>query len=165
MSGPSPEAEFEEFFLARGPALRRIAYVVVRDWHVADDVTQSAMTKLYRAWPRIRRESLEAYARRTVVNEAISAIRRPRREWPSADVPDTPAPEITDHGLDLDRALGLLAPQQRAIVALRFLDDLSVSEVAAALGVAEGTVKSQTSRGLATLRAHLPHLVLTEDLR
>jgi RNA polymerase sigma-70 factor (sigma-E family) len=161
---PSPaDAEFGEFFLARGPALRRTAYLIVRDWHVAEDVTQVALTRVHSAWRRIRPESLDAYARRAVVNAALSTLRRRRREWPAADVPETRAPETAESALDVDRALGLLAPQQRAIVALRFLDDLPVADVAAALGIAEGTVKSQTSRALATLRAHLPELVLTEE--
>lgn len=162
MKRPANERDFEEYFLARGPVHRRTAYMVVRDWHLADDVTQAAMTKLYLAWPRLRPETLDAYARRTVVNEAITTARR-RREWPTADLPDAGAPEVPDHGLDLDRALDLLSPQQRAIIALRFLDDHSVADVANALGVAEGTVKSQTSRAVATLRSHIHDLVLTED--
>lgn len=163
MKDPSPETEFEEFFLARGPTLRRTAYMIVRDWHLADDVTQNAMAKLYVAWSRVRRESIDAYARKAVVNEAISAARRSRRERPVPEVSDSGGVQATDNGLDVDRALGLLAPQQRAIVALRFLDDLPVAVVAQALGIAEGTVKSQTSRALTTLRTHLPDLVLTKE--
>lgn len=163
MTRPSPDTEFEEFFLSRGPSLRRTAYVVVRDWHLADDVVQVAMTRVYRRWSRLRPVSVDAYARRAVVNEAISAVRRPRREWPTAELPDRPAPVPVDDGADLGAALALLAPQQRAIVALRFLDDLPVAEVARALGIAEGTVKSQTSRALTTLRDHLPALALTEE--
>ncbi|TIC80454.1 SigE family RNA polymerase sigma factor [Nocardioides sp. GY 10113] len=164
MKRPSMEAEFEEYFLARGPTLRRTAYLVVRDWHVADDVTQAAMTKLYLAWPRLRVETIDAYARRTVVNEAISTARRGRREWPTSDLPEAGAPEPPDVGFDVGRALDLLSPQQRAIVALRFFEDHSVAAVADALGIAEGTVKSQTSRAISTLRAHLHDLVPTEEL-
>lgn len=160
---PPVDTEFADFFTARGPALRRTAYLVVRDWHVAEDVTQVAMTRVHRAWPRLRPETVEAYARKAVVNEALSALRKVRREWPSAVLPDIAADAGTEARLDIGQALALLAPQQRAVVALRFLDDLPVAEVADALGIAEGTVKSQTSRALATLRAHLPELVLTEE--
>ncbi|WP_309650070.1 SigE family RNA polymerase sigma factor [Nocardioides sp.] len=162
------EQEFSDFFLARGPALRRTAYLIVRDWHTAEDLTQQAFVKLYSAWPRVRRDSAEAYARKVVVNQCLSHLRRHRPEAPTEHLPDRTGPvdpAQQDSPLDLGAALALLAPRQRAIVALRFLDDLPVSEVAAALGIAEGTVKSQTSRALDTLRTHLPDLVLTEESR
>ncbi|MCD4526320.1 SigE family RNA polymerase sigma factor [Nocardioides sp. cx-173] len=158
------EQDFSEFFLARGPALRRTAYLIVRDWHTAEDLTQQAFVKLYAAWPRIRRESAEAYARRTVVNQCLSHLRRHAPEHPTEVLPERVQP--TGEGpLDVGRALALLPPRQRAIVALRFLDDLSVADVARTLSIAEGTVKSQTSRALDTLRTHLPDLVLTEEPR
>ncbi|MCD4534741.1 SigE family RNA polymerase sigma factor [Nocardioides sp. cx-169] len=158
------EQDFSEFFLARGPALRRTAYLIVRDWHTAEDLTQQAFVKLYAAWPRIRRESAEAYARRTVVNQCLSHLRRHAPERPTDVLPE-PVQPAADAPLDVGRALALLPPRQRAIVALRFLDDLSVADVAQTLSIAEGTVKSQTSRALDTLRAHLPDLVLTEEPR
>ena len=161
------EQEFSDFFLARGPALRRTAYLVVRDWHTAEDLTQQAFVKLYAAWPRVRRDSADAYARKVVVNQCLSHLRKHRPEAPTEHLPDTATTSPYDDGgrLDLGAALALLAPRQRAIVALRFLDDLPVADVAAALGIAEGTVKSQTSRALDTLRTHLPDLVLTEESR
>lgn len=159
------EQEFSDFFLARGPALRRTAYLVVRDWHTAEDLVQQAFVKLYAAWPRVRRDSVDAYARKVVVNQCLSHLRRNRPEAPTAHVPDAATTEAQETGLDLGAALALLAPRQRAIVALRFLDDLPVADVAAALGIAEGTVKSQTARALDTLRRHLPELVLTEEPR
>ncbi len=162
------EQEFSDFFLARGPALRRTAYLIVRDWHTAEDLTQQAFVKLYAAWPRVRRDSAEAYARKVVVNQCLSHLRRHRPEAPTDHLPDRPATAPADRHdgpLDLGAALALLAPRQRAIVALRFLDDLAVAEVAAALGIAEGTVKSQTARALGTLRSHLPDLVLSEESR
>ena len=157
------DEQFSEFFGARAPALRRTAYVIVRDWHAAEDVTQLGFARLYVVWPRIRPETLEAYARKVVVNEALDWL-RPRGRDPQAPAPpavgaNQPAPAP----LGVRRALGLLPAQQRAIVALRFLDDLPVAEVARVLDVAEGTVKSQTARALATLRARIPELVLTEE--
>jgi RNA polymerase sigma-70 factor (sigma-E family) len=157
------DEQFSEFFVARAPALRRTAYLIVRDWHGAEDVTQLGFARLYVVWPRIRPETLEPYARKVVVNEALGWLRRRRRDPLTAEVPDHPAPQPAEKALDLGQALDLLPAQQRAIVALRFLDDLPVAEVARVLDVAEGTVKSQTSRALATLRARLPQLVLTEE--
>ena len=157
------DEQFTEFFVARAPALRRTAYVIVRDWHAAEDVTQLGFARLYVVWPRIRTETLEAYARKVVVNEALGWLRRRRRDQPTDVVPEVAATTPTESPLDVGEALGLLPAQQRAIVALRFLDDLSVAEVADLLGVAQGTVKSQTSRALTTLRAHIPDLVLTEE--
>lgn len=153
------EREFTEFYAGSAAALRRTAYVVVRDWHVAEDLTQQAMAKLYVAWPRVRKETRLAYARRTVVNECLSHLRRRRPETPSETLPErvVPPPEPPP---DLGAALAALPDRQRAIVALRFLDDLSVAEVGRVLGISDGTVKSQTSRALGTLRERLPHLDL-----
>lgn len=197
MSGHSFDDEFAQTVLTLGPGLRRTAYVIVRDWHTAEDMVQQAMAKMYVAWPRVREETRVAYARKVVVNECLSQLRRPRREILRSDLIDleqspteyaggpTPTVESIQLGrdrrgpgaapslatarsvfanpstrpdqdeLDIVTILGLLAPRQRAIVALRYVDDLSVDEVAAALGISAGTVKSQTARALATLRTHL----------
>jgi RNA polymerase sigma-70 factor (sigma-E family) len=157
------DEQFTEFFGARAPALRRTAYLIVGDWHAAEDVTQLGFARLYVVWPRIRPETLEAYARKVVVNEALGWLRRRRRDHLTDVVPDAPEAAAHESPLDVGRALALLPAQQRAIVALRFLDDLPVAEVARVLDIADGTVKSQTSRALATLRAHIPELVLTEE--
>jgi RNA polymerase sigma-70 factor (sigma-E family) len=154
------DEEFTEFYAARMRALRRVAFIVTRDWHAAEDVTQRSFVKVYRAWPRIRQDGLEAYVRRAVVNEALSWVSR-RRDVVVDTVPDRTAVEV-DPPLDLDAALATLPAQQRAVIALRFVDDRSVAETAAALGLAEGTVKSHTSKALATLRRHIPALT---DLR
>jgi len=155
------EREFTEFFAATAPALRRTAYVVVRDWHVAEDLTQQALAKLYVAWPRVREDTRMAYARRVVVNECLSHLRRHRPETPTEHLPDRAAPDpVVRDGLG--QVLAGLPPRQRAIVALRFFDDLPVSEVGRLLGIADGTVKSQTHRALETLRQQLPHLTLEE---
>jgi RNA polymerase sigma-70 factor (sigma-E family) len=150
------EQEFTEFFVACAPSLRRTAYVVVGDWQLAEDLTQQALAKMYVAWRRVAPSGRLAYARRIVVNECLSHLRKRRPETPYESVPDR-AGEVAEEGaLDLEAVLGMLPPRQRAIVALRFLDDLAVSEVASLLGVAEGTVKSQTARAMDTLRQHLP---------
>jgi RNA polymerase sigma-70 factor (sigma-E family) len=156
------EAELAEYFSARVTGLRRTAYLIVRDWHVAEDMVQSAFVQLYLHWGRIDQTSVDAYARRVVVNQCLSHLRRRRREHLTDDVPDATTNPPAER-IDLDAALALLPARQRAIVALRFLDDLSVTATAQALDVAEGTVKSQTSRALETLRRHLPDLVLTEE--
>jgi RNA polymerase sigma-70 factor (sigma-E family) len=157
------DEQFSEFFAARAPALRRTAFLIVRDWHAAEDVTQLGFARLYVVWPRIRPETLERYARKVVVNEALGWLRRRRRDHLTDTPPDRPVAAPEESSLDLATALDLLPGQQRAIVALRFLDDLSVAETAQVLEIAEGTVKSQTSRALATLRTRLPELVLTEE--
>ena len=87
------------------------------------------------------------------------------RRAPTEHLPEHPVDDQRTPGSDLGRLLDLLPPRQRAIVALRFLDDLPVSEVGRLLGVADGTVKSQTARALDTLRTHLPALTTTEEHR
>ncbi|MDF1603316.1 SigE family RNA polymerase sigma factor [Nocardioides sp. YIM 152315] len=155
------DAEFTEFYVARVRALRRVAYVVTRDWHAAEDVTQRALVKVYRAWSRIDGTGLEAYARRAVVNESLTWVRRRPRDVVVGSLPDVPAAEPVAP-LDLDAALATLPAQQRAVIALRFVDDRSVAETAAALGLAEGTVKSHTAKAIATLRRHVPSLTDTK---
>jgi RNA polymerase sigma-70 factor (sigma-E family) len=154
------DTEFTEFYAARVRALRRVAYLVVRDWHAAEDVTQRALVKVYRAWPRIQPAGLEAYARRAVVNEAISHVtRRGSGDVVVEQVPDRPMASAPDGGPSpIAAALRALPPQQRAVVALRFVDDLSVASTAEVLGIAEGTVKSHTSKAMATLRRLVPEL-------
>ena len=155
------EREFTEFYAGSAAALRRTAYVVVRDWHVAEDLTQQACAKLYVAWPRVREDTRMAYARRAVVNECLSHLRRHRPETPTDDLPEPSAPAPVETP-DVGAALAALPDRQRAIVALRFLDDLSVADVGRLLGISDGTVKSQTSRALESLRGRLPHLSLEE---
>jgi RNA polymerase sigma-70 factor (sigma-E family) len=156
------EAELDEYFAARAVAMRRTAYLVVRDWHTAEDMVQATFVKLYLHWPSIRQETVDAYARRALVNQCLSHLRRHRRETLTDRVPEAAVPS-SESRLDLATALALLPPSQRAVVALRFLDDLSVAETAAAMGVAAGTVKSHTSRALDTLRRHLPDLIPAEE--
>ena len=150
-----PDADFAAYFAGRVSSVRRLAYALCGDWHLADDLTQTTFVKMYPRWRRIRGAAVDAYARRVLVNTYLSHLRRSRRETVVADVPDRPGPDVTRSDDDLGRALRRLPAQQRAVVVLRHLEDLSVAEVADLLGVAEGTVKSQSARGLAAMRAVL----------
>jgi RNA polymerase sigma-70 factor (sigma-E family) len=153
------DAAYVEFVAARQDHLRRIALAVTGDWHTADDVLQTALLKLYSAWPRIRSDgSPEAYARRIIMRCDVDRRRRPwRRERPSDDLPDASAAEPVglEERSELFDALQSLPPQQRKVVVLRHWLGLSVRETAAELGITEGTVKSHSSRGLSALEAVL----------
>ncbi|MBP2475824.1 RNA polymerase sigma-70 factor (sigma-E family) [Crossiella equi] len=151
--------DFVEYVRARGPALRRTAFLLCGDWHRAEDLTQTALIKLYKAWRRVELSgAVDAYARQILVRTAIDESRLFfwRREKVTAELPDLPALENgTDAALDVRRALAALPKRQRAVVVLRYWEDLSVQEVAGLLGCSEGTVKSQAAKGLATLRTSL----------
>ncbi|AUS78897.1 SigE family RNA polymerase sigma factor [Actinoalloteichus sp. AHMU CJ021] len=164
------EAEFAEYFSARREAVRRMAYMLCGDWHRADDLAQTAFVALHRRWRKIRdRNALDAYVRRTVVRAMIDESRRPwRREHTVERMPDEP---VSSTDLD-DRVatreallLGLrqVAPRQRAVLVLRFLEGMDVAGVAAVMKCSEGTVKSQTARGLEALRGVLGDSL--DDLR
>jgi RNA polymerase sigma-70 factor (sigma-E family) len=148
------DEDFTAFVVARGAALRRTAYLMTGDWHEAEDLTQIALAKLYLAWPRVRSDGAEAYARRIVARTFIDARRRFwRRERPTDDLPDGPAPEDrVEERLDLAQALAQLSPSHRAVLILRFWEDMSLEQVADALSLSTGTVKSQTSRALTRVR-------------
>ncbi|HEV8557709.1 MAG TPA: SigE family RNA polymerase sigma factor [Actinophytocola sp.] len=154
---PDRDREFHAYFEARVAVLRRTAYLLCGDWHRAEDLAQTALAKLYVAWPRIQRDGqVDAYARKIVVRAAIDDSRRwfRRTETAMGAVPDTvpaAAPGVDD-AIDVRRALAELPPGQRAAVILRYWEDLPVAETAELLGCSEGTVKSQAAKGLATLR-------------
>jgi RNA polymerase sigma-70 factor (sigma-E family) len=145
---------FDAFVAARTPALVRTAYLLTGDWQRAEDLLQTALMRCYGRWERIREP--DAYVRRALV---LTYAGWRRRRWsgehPSA-VPDQPvehdATAAVDARADLVRLLATLPARQRAVVVLRFYEDLSESEVAALLGVSVGTVKSQASKALARLR-------------
>jgi RNA polymerase sigma-70 factor (sigma-E family) len=156
------EEQYVEFVAARQQHLRRIAYAICGDWHRAEDLLQTALTKLYLAWPRLRREGgEEAYVRTILVRADIDEHRRPwRRERPTTTPPDSaaPAPTAYEDRSALVDALHRLPTMQRRTVLLRHWLGLSVEETAAELGISTGTVKSHTSRALESLRT-----VLAED--
>jgi RNA polymerase sigma-70 factor (sigma-E family) len=158
------DSEFTAYFTARAAALRRLAFVLCGDWHTADDLVQQTFVKLYRRWRTVERGSVDPYTRRILVNTFLSHRRDRRRETVVAEVPDWPDAE-RDPGsrADIARALRSLSPQHRAVVVLRHLEDLSVAEVAEILGLAEGTVKSQTARGVDALRRALGAPVEMKD--
>lgn len=150
--------EFTAFVLASQPRLRRTAYLMCGDWQLASDYVQEALIRVYRHWPRLRGEvGAHAYARKAVLNVVIDAKRRrSSTEVPVLEVRDTVRPDDAERSADRDlltRCLAQVPPRQRACLVLRYYDDLSVSEIATVLGISEGTVKSQTARGLDTLQA------------
>ena len=159
-----PDADFAAYFAARVSSVRRLAYALCGDWHTADNLVQVTFVKLFPQWPRIRDGHLDAYVRRILVNTFLTHVRKHRRETVVAEVPDAPVPEVERHE-DLGQALRRLPAQQRAVVVLRHLEDLSIAEVAEVLQLAEGTVKSQSARGIAALRAALGHTVGPKETR
>ncbi|MEV4569653.1 SigE family RNA polymerase sigma factor [Nonomuraea sp. NPDC049419] len=145
-------ALFDDFVVSRADRLLRTAYLLTRDWGVAEDLLQESLAKAWFAWPGI--EEPEAYVRRVLVTTYTSWWRRRwRRELPSDDLPDRPVHDEGHPGREeVWRAVGRLPARQRAVIVLRFYEDLPVSEVATLLGCQEGTVKSQTAKALAKLR-------------
>lgn len=160
--------DFDDFARSRQAQLRRTAHLLCGDWHLAEDLTQTALAKLYAVWRRVRQlESPDGYARRVLYRTFIDETRR-RRWWERTGVgtgvgaemgscqEDLVAPASDpDLRLTLLDALRQLPPRGRAVLVLRFWEDQSVEATAAALGCSAGTVKSQTSRGLGTLRTIL----------
>jgi RNA polymerase sigma-70 factor (sigma-E family) len=149
------DEEYLTYVRARVPALRRLAFQLSGDAHEADDLVQETVTKLYVRWARIRSlASVDAYVNKMLVRTFLDSR---RRGWwkvllgtpPERVAPPEPAVEERDL---VRKALAQVPPKQRAVLVLRYLNDLPVAETAAALGCSEGTVKSQTAHGLAALR-------------
>ena len=161
MANRQRDADFTEYVRSKTPWLRRVAFLLCHDWHRADDLVQSAFLKLYLNWDRARRaENFDGYVRAILVNLYLSEqksawwkrISLQRDQF--GDVTADPAALgfDTDGSLDMLTALGAVPPRQRAAIVLRYYCDLSVDETADLLACSPGTVKSQTSRGLAALR-------------
>ena len=148
--------EFEQYVAARSAALLRIAYLLTGNRADAEDLLQTTLAKTYLSWSRIRdREALDGYVRRAMVNTQTSFWRRKKPETLYDEPPERPARDgFADADLHdaLWTALSRLSRKQRAMVVLRYYEELSEPETAALLGVSVGTVKSTTSRALAALR-------------
>lgn len=158
------EVRFREFASSQAAPLRRCAYLFCGDWHLAEDLMQTTLVKIYRSWSRVaRREALHNYARTVLLHTWLDERRRPwrRSEIGHAEVPDSsdgaPTPDMhaerSQQRAVLHEALLAVPPRQRAVLVLRYFDDLSVAATAKAMGCSAGTVKSQAARGLANLRA------------
>jgi RNA polymerase sigma-70 factor (sigma-E family) len=148
---------FEDFVAGRGQALQRFSYALTGDWALAEDLLQTALAKAYPRWSRVQRDNPEAYVRKIMINTWSSWWRRKwRGEVPAAQLPESTAPDgfaAVDSRQALRDALAQLPPRQRAVVVLRYHQDLSESQVAELLGITVGTVKSQAAKALAALRA------------
>jgi RNA polymerase sigma-70 factor (sigma-E family) len=158
-----PYEGFEEFVTARTPALSRVAYLLTGDHHLAQDLLQVALTRVAARWPDLRLEHPEAYVRRCLVNEFTSWRRRRRYyERPTESLPDARTREDLEGAairrVVVGHALARLTPRQRAVLVLRYFEDLSEAETAEAMGIAIGTVKSQTNYAVGRLRVVAPEL-------
>jgi len=155
MSRTLADEEFAEFVHASWPGLYRTAYLMLGDHQLAEDLVQTSLAKTYASWGKVKEPAAApAYARVVLANTAASWFRRRgwRNEHPTETLPDSGVEHDPSTRTAVVDALATLAPRQRAVVVLRYYDDLSVREVAHALGISEGTVKSQTSDALARLR-------------
>lgn len=156
--------EFEEYAAARWPALYRTALLLTGQPAEAEDLAQTTLVKVYAGWAKVSRaDSPDAYVRRMLVNELTSDRRRGARRAALAPVPppDLVHPDDPSQRLDLWRQVLALPPKQRAVLVLRFYEDLTESETAHVLGVALGTVKSQAHAALRTLRTRLDQQEVT----
>jgi RNA polymerase sigma-70 factor (sigma-E family) len=160
--------EFTEFAVGAAPRLRRTAFLLCGDWHMAEDLVQTTLARMFVSWRRIRRQdAVYAYASRTLVNAFLADRRRRRgRELLTGWLPERPdpaaiaAPEVRMLVLD---ALATLPPKTRVVVVMRYWSDLSVVQVADLLGCSTGNVKSQSARGLDKLRAVLGSSLLDQQ--
>ncbi len=151
--------DFEAFVVARYAALLRTAYLLTGDHHDAEDLLQQTLVKAVGAWKRVTGDP-EPYVRTILVRENVSRWRRRRwRELTTDVVPEWTIPDQdADDRLALHRALGVLAPRQRAVIVLRYYEDLTEVQTADTLGISVGTVKSQTRDALRRLREQVPGL-------
>jgi RNA polymerase sigma-70 factor (sigma-E family) len=150
---------FAAFVAGRSQALLSTAYLLTRDWGRAEDIVQQALARSWVAWRSIKGPP-EPYVRKVLLNEYLGWRRRRwRHELPSEDVPDPPGAPDPASGIDARdavwRLLGRLTAQQRAVIVLRYYEDLSEREIADVLGCSPGAVKSHAARAMATLRATL----------
>lgn len=162
------DTAFAAYFEAKSDAMRGTAFLLCGEWHRAEDLVQTAFTKVYIAWNRVgQHDRLDNYVRRTLVRTFLDERRRGwfRRER----VTDTPAERIRHADGDAENrvvlldALAQVPPRQRAVLVLRYWEDMSVENTAALLGCSKGTVKSQAARGLQALRDRLTGSAVDPD--
>jgi RNA polymerase sigma-70 factor (sigma-E family) len=153
------EQEFEEFAVARTPHLYRSAWLLCGDRHQAEDLVQETLAKVYVRWRKpfgARIDNPAAYAQTALTRTFLSGRRRRSSgEQPYADLPDSPVDDGTaaaDARLALHAALAELPPADRAVLVLRYLEDLSVDEVASRMGVSPGAVRNRSQRALERIR-------------
>jgi len=159
--GGGAYAGFAAFVHARQGALLRSAYLVTGDRQLAEDLLQGALIKLAERWRRLADGDPEAYVRKVLYHDAVSRWRKHHRERLAPQLPESPAgtgadmAEAAVRRTEVERALASLTTKQRAVLVLRFFDDLSEAQAAQVLGVSIGTVKSQTHDALRRLRVPL----------
>ncbi|WP_327030926.1 SigE family RNA polymerase sigma factor [Micromonospora sp. NBC_01740] len=158
-----PEESFRAYVSGRIAALSRAAWLLTGDQHQAEDLVQLTLVRVARHWERVSAAGdPEPYVRRTMYTQHVSLWRRRWRDVDlRADPPEQAMPDGTAsvaRAMVVRAALGRLAPRQRAVLVLRFFEDLTEAETADALGCSVSTVKSQTRDALARLRAHAPEL-------
>ncbi|GAA2317346.1 SigE family RNA polymerase sigma factor [Nonomuraea roseoviolacea subsp. roseoviolacea] len=163
---PEQQRDFTDFVTARSDRLIRFAYLLTSDQHAAEDLLQTALAKTAGHWRRIR-DNPEAYARQVMYHEQVGRWRSPR--WSRERLVLTPPDRATDdrtHEVEtritLAQALRVLPPRKRAVLVLRYYEDLSESEAAKIMGCSVGTVRSQTHQAIARLRELLGTTVTLE---
>jgi RNA polymerase sigma-70 factor (sigma-E family) len=156
------ELDFTAYVAARRKALLRTAYLLTGDHHTAEDLVQTALARVFSRWSRIKdRGAVDAYVRRALLNEHLGLWRRAwrRLEHSTDQIPENPSPQPVVESTDVDEqlwnAIQALAPRQRAVIVLRYYENLSEAEIAAVLGCSPGTVKSTSSRSMTKLREYL----------
>jgi RNA polymerase sigma-70 factor (sigma-E family) len=156
----SDRTQFEEFMASRWPGLVRLAFGLTGDRWLAEDLAQTALASAYAAWWRISRtDDPDAYVCRILINASKSRFRRHRLSEQPSEPGDLPDPAVADPAADVGErsalltALAELPPRQRAVVVLRYVEDMTDAQVGALLGCSPSTVRSQAARALAKLRA------------
>lgn len=156
------ERQFREYVAGQSARLRRTAYLLCGDWHASQDLVQETLCRLFVVWPRVSRmDQIHLYARKTLLRAYLSTVRRRRWREEPLDLtaergdPAAPAGPGAEDRAEVLTALAAVPPRQRAVLVLRYYEDLSIEDTARLLRCSTGTVKSQAARGLATLRRTL----------
>ncbi|MFD4412156.1 SigE family RNA polymerase sigma factor [Streptomyces sp. NPDC058476] len=158
---PSDSGDFAAYATAAWPRLVRTAHMLTGDFHEAEDLVQTTLAKVYARWRRIPHDDVDFYVRRSLVNNNLSRVRK--RRVAHLLMPFVPErvhqrepghAEAVEQRAALDQALAALSARQRAVMVLRYWEDLGEAEIAEVLGCSVGTVKTHARRGLEALRAH-----------